>query len=69
MLKAANPPLPLPNPGRVYSEHFTVQPASLSLSDRQRDFLEFVQHKACKHFGTVLGRKPMKPTRTIYTSI
>lgn len=55
MLKPANPPLPLPNPGRVYSERFTVQPASLSLGDRQRDFLEFVQDKACKHFGTVLG--------------
>ena len=23
--------------------------------DRQRDFLEFVEDKACKHFGTVLG--------------
>src|SRR6266540_7201598 len=31
-----NPPLPLPNPGRVSSEAFTVQRVAVSLDDRER---------------------------------
>ena len=51
----ANPPVPLPNPSRVSSETFKEQRVSISLDDRERNFLEFVHDEACKTFGTVLG--------------
>ena len=52
---AADPTLPLPNPGRVSSETVSVQRVSVSRVDRERDFLNFVHDEACETFGTVLG--------------
>jgi hypothetical protein len=52
---AANPPLPLPKPGRMSSEAVSLQRVSVSSVDREGDFLKFVHDEACKTFGTVLG--------------
>jgi Extensin-like protein C-terminus len=47
-----NPPLPMPNPGRVSS---FVKRASVSLDEPERAFLKSVRDDACGIFGTVLG--------------
>ena len=49
-----NPPLPMPNPGRVSSTSF-VKRASVSLDEPERAFLKSVRDDACAIFGTVLG--------------
>jgi peptidoglycan hydrolase-like protein with peptidoglycan-binding domain len=49
-----NPPLPMPNPGRVSSSSF-VKRASVSLDEPERAFLKSVRDDACGIFGTVLG--------------
>jgi hypothetical protein len=49
-----NPPLPMPNPGRVSASPIPVQRVSVSL-EPERAFLKSVRDDACDIFGTVLG--------------
>jgi peptidoglycan hydrolase-like protein with peptidoglycan-binding domain len=49
-----NPPLPMPNPGRVSASPIPVQRVSVSLQP-ERAFLKSVRGDACGIFGTVLG--------------
>jgi peptidoglycan hydrolase-like protein with peptidoglycan-binding domain len=48
-----NPPLPMPNPGRVSTSF--MKRASASLDKPERAFLKSVRDDACDIFGTVLG--------------
>jgi hypothetical protein len=50
-----NPPLPMPNPGRVPASTFSVQRVSVDLDDPEGEFLKSVRDDACGIFGTVLG--------------
>jgi hypothetical protein len=52
---AANPPQPLPKPGRVSTEAGSLQRVSSASLHRAKDFLNSVHDEACKTFGTVLG--------------
>jgi peptidoglycan hydrolase-like protein with peptidoglycan-binding domain len=47
-----NPPMPMPNPGRVST---SMQRVSVRLDDPERAFLKSVHDDACGIFGTVLG--------------
>jgi ankyrin repeat protein len=62
-----NPPLPMPNPGRVPASTVSVQRVSVDLDDPEREFLK---SGAMTPVGSLArwGLARMMPTRAIFTS-